>query len=292
MTKLETSLGNMSIMSNPELTDAWRKKLPGVIPTDRDMTAFALGTEVGFERAYVAMAADAQQVAVPQGWANLPAKMQTSIDELQAEVAVYRQGCDLRDAKIAELNSLLAAAPQPPVGDASAQEPARNLHREIMNMPVGTGDAGLNINQRLAYKIGHRAARHAAAELALSAPPAPEQLLQSIAEFGELQNQLPQTREPERFSMEFTAEQVQALYLTLWRGRLGGKKRPETRPAYGWMEQPLVAIEDALESLHRHIHDRSFNAMNRQFFGNDSRSLPVTDAPAMPLRPRCTGGKE
>jgi hypothetical protein len=38
-------------MSNAELTDAWRKKLPGVVPTERDLTAFALGVEVGAAQA-------------------------------------------------------------------------------------------------------------------------------------------------------------------------------------------------------------------------------------------------
>lgn len=34
-------------MSNAELMDAWRKKLPGVEPTDNELTAFALGVESG-----------------------------------------------------------------------------------------------------------------------------------------------------------------------------------------------------------------------------------------------------
>lgn len=38
-------------MDNAALTDAWRKKLPGVNPSDRDLTAFALGVEVGFAHA-------------------------------------------------------------------------------------------------------------------------------------------------------------------------------------------------------------------------------------------------
>jgi hypothetical protein len=38
-------------MNNAQLTDAWLKKLPGVTPTERDLTAFALGAEVGFARA-------------------------------------------------------------------------------------------------------------------------------------------------------------------------------------------------------------------------------------------------
>lgn len=34
-------------MDNKELREAWGRKLPGVEPTDRDLTAFALGVEVG-----------------------------------------------------------------------------------------------------------------------------------------------------------------------------------------------------------------------------------------------------
>lgn len=58
-----------------------------------------------------------------------------------------------------------------------------------------------------------------------------------------------------------TFEQVQALYLTLMRDR--------PRPAFGWMEEPLVAIEAALKPVHGAIHDRQFNSMNRQFFGDE-----------------------
>jgi len=77
----------------------------------------------------------------------------------------------------------------------------------------------------------------------------------------------------EPFTLKLSHEQVQSLYLTLSHARFGGKERPETRPAFGWMEQPLVDIEKALEPLHSAIHDRQFNAMNRQFFGDDRMRL-------------------
>lgn len=51
---------------------------------------------------------------------------------------------------------------------AVAEPTAKDLHDEIMNLPCGPAYAPLRINQRLAYKIGHRDARHAAAELAAS----------------------------------------------------------------------------------------------------------------------------
>lgn len=38
-------------MTNAELTDAWCKKLPGVTPKPYELTAFALGIEVGFAHA-------------------------------------------------------------------------------------------------------------------------------------------------------------------------------------------------------------------------------------------------
>lgn len=34
-------------MTNDELLAAWERKLPGVAPTDRELSAFALGVEVG-----------------------------------------------------------------------------------------------------------------------------------------------------------------------------------------------------------------------------------------------------
>jgi hypothetical protein len=47
-------------LTNAELTDAWCKKLPGVVPTERDLTAFALGVEVGREIGLQAAAQAAQ----------------------------------------------------------------------------------------------------------------------------------------------------------------------------------------------------------------------------------------
>ena len=37
-------------MSNDELLAAWKQKLPGIEPTDRELTSFALGVEVGCGR--------------------------------------------------------------------------------------------------------------------------------------------------------------------------------------------------------------------------------------------------
>jgi len=38
-------------MTNDQLSEAWRKKLPNMAPTDNDLAAFALGVEVGFAHA-------------------------------------------------------------------------------------------------------------------------------------------------------------------------------------------------------------------------------------------------
>ena len=44
-----------------------------------------------------------------------------------------------------------------------------DLHGQIMNLNCVPQNMGAEPNQRLAYKVGHRDARHAAAELALKA---------------------------------------------------------------------------------------------------------------------------
>ena len=38
-------------MTNDELRAAWYKKLPGVVPKDLELSAFALGVEVGYAAA-------------------------------------------------------------------------------------------------------------------------------------------------------------------------------------------------------------------------------------------------
>ncbi len=38
-------------LNNEELCSAWAKKLPGVVATERDLSAFAVGVEVGFAHA-------------------------------------------------------------------------------------------------------------------------------------------------------------------------------------------------------------------------------------------------
>lgn len=47
-------------LTNAELLAAWTRKLPGVEPSDRDLTAFALGVEVGREIGLKAAAQAAQ----------------------------------------------------------------------------------------------------------------------------------------------------------------------------------------------------------------------------------------
>lgn len=79
-----------------------------------------------------------------------------------------------------------------------------------------------------------------------------------------------------RVPLNLTYEQISALYLLLLR---------RERPEYGWMEAPLVAIEEGLKPAHNAIHDRGFNSLNRQFFGDDrfkfdESAVPTEIAPA------------
>lgn len=80
-------------------------------------------------------------------------------------------------------------------------------------------------------------------------------------------------------AITFTPEQIAAIYLVLWRGRVRPEE-PEKRPAFGWMEPALQEAEALLEPWHMHFHDRQFNAMNRSFFGDDGRDLPVAESPS------------
>ena len=54
-----------------------------------------------------------------------------------------------------------------------------SLHDEIMNLPSGQGT--MSQSPDMAYKIGHRDARHAAAELALKADAEIERLRAALA---------------------------------------------------------------------------------------------------------------
>lgn len=45
-------------MNNAELLTAWMNKLPGTEPSERDLRAFAVGSEVGFDRARALEKAD------------------------------------------------------------------------------------------------------------------------------------------------------------------------------------------------------------------------------------------
>jgi hypothetical protein len=60
---------------------------------------------------------------------------------------------------------------------SQAQQPAQqtDLHAAIMNLPCSASKYDAEPNLRLAYKIGHRAARHQAAELVAAAPQQPAQ---------------------------------------------------------------------------------------------------------------------
>lgn len=63
-----------------------------------------------------------------------------------------------------------------------------------------------------------------------------------------------------KMQVELSDEQISAIYLLIFH---------REQPAYGWMEAPLVEVQALLEPLHTKIHNISFNAMNRQFFGDN-----------------------
>lgn len=74
-----------------------------------------------------------------------------------------------------------------------------------------------------------------------------------------------------RVSLLLTHEQASALYVHLVH---------RNRPEFGWIESPLVAIEEALKPAHNAIHDRGFNAMNRQFFSDDRFKFDEAEMPS------------
>ena len=57
-----------------------------------------------------------------------------------------------------------------------------NLHGQIMNLQCKPANMDAEPNQKLAYKVGHRDARHAAAELALKADAEIERLRKALQE--------------------------------------------------------------------------------------------------------------
>lgn len=73
-----------------------------------------------------------------------------------------------------------------------------------------------------------------------------------------------------RVSLSLTHEQVSALYVHLVH---------RNRSEFGWIESPLIAIEEALKPAHNAIHDRGFNAMSRQFFGDDRFKFDEAEMP-------------
>ena len=55
-----------------------------------------------------------------------------------------------------------------------------NLHNEIMNIPADPAEFDFHFSHAIAFKIGHREARHAAAELALKKDALIEKLLDAL----------------------------------------------------------------------------------------------------------------
>lgn len=66
-----------------------------------------------------------------------------------------------------------------------------NLHGQIMNLPQC--DPGLEADPQRAYKLGHRDARHAAAELALAADAEIERLREALTRIAKWHGEFPAT---------------------------------------------------------------------------------------------------
>lgn len=79
------------------------------------------------------------------------------------------EGIDWRDSAEKRKQDVIAAL----LRAGAAKVP--DLHDAIMNLPCDDSKANEEYNdRRSAYKHGHRDARHAAAELAITTPPAPD----------------------------------------------------------------------------------------------------------------------
>lgn len=68
--------------------------------------------------------------------------------------------------------------------------PLPPLHDRIMNLPCDADQIGSNINHRLSFKLGHKAARHAAAELANAADAELQRLREDIRAGFRIANEL------------------------------------------------------------------------------------------------------
>lgn len=215
-------------------------------------------------------APEQQATHVPDGWQLVPI-------ELTPEMFNAGQACGGYADRI--YRSMLSASPIAPIADARASDAAadtKGLPRLNRELPEMLSNA-LQVTRRIRRCEGETAAQvvleHFATEYAKRALAAQKQ----PAPVGDGQA----AGEPKadgRIAFNLTREQVSALYLTLLR---------RERPAFGWMEEPLVAIEWALKPAHNAIHDRGFNAMNRQFFGDDRLNLGEAEMPSevTPLAP-------
>lgn len=101
-------------MDNKELREAWGRKLPGVEPTDRDLTAFALGVEVGYAGKSVYFnernsARDAWRRAATER-DRLHAECESLRTQLQEQALQSLSTMGQDDATIADLRAQLAEA--------------------------------------------------------------------------------------------------------------------------------------------------------------------------------------
>lgn len=97
-----------------------------------------------------------------------------------------------------------------------------NLHNQIMNLPCNTGERQPMI--ALAFKLGHRDARHAAAELALAADVALATANERIRGLEELCNQRIDSLAATYVQIDRLSEQITAERAVLERERLVSDK--------------------------------------------------------------------
>ena len=133
----------------------------------------------------------------------------------------------------------------------SLPEVAQHVHAAIMNIPCNV-PKDANVGQSLAYKLGHRNARHAAAEIALQAIAAPREGWQ------------PTTKAPRvgQFIPGFTAQESADFFDTHELGFAEAaidERDQENEYVIQRMGQLLASVAVALKGpeqrLHRHGYD-------------------------------------
>ncbi len=104
-----------------------------------------------------------------------PHALRTLIEQLPTfDVKVYQSTQDVYGSMVVtvELNAVLAALSALP---ETPQLHNAELHNEIMNIRCEVPEVACETDWVAAYRLGHRDARHAAAELVVAPPPPSEE---------------------------------------------------------------------------------------------------------------------